>query len=284
MNQERIAIVGGSGVYDIDGIEYYAAERPETPYGLPSDEIRLGRYAGREVCFLPRHGRGHRYNPTVVPYQANMYALKMLGARWVISISAVGSLREEIAPGHMVVPDQLIDRTKCRPHTMFDPIAVHVSFAHPFCDTLRQVLINACHASGLTVHPQGTLVVMEGPLFSTIAESNLYRSWGASIIGMTALPEAKLARECEMSYATVAMSTDYDCWKDEIVATEKVLEVIHKNVSNVKNLVKQIIPAVPEVNTTPCVNALAGAQLTATEALTPEQRARFELLLGRFWR
>lgn len=283
MAVQRIAIVGGSGVYDIAGVEVYDEVCPNTPYGRPSDVIRLARYAGREVCFLPRHGRGHRFNPTHIPYQANMYALKTLGVEWVVSISAVGSLREEIAPGHMVVPDQLIDRTRHRPNTMFDPIAVHVPFAHPFCDELRGILVGCCRKIGLTVHDGGTYICMEGPLFSTVAESQLYRSWGASVIGMTALPEAKLARECEFSYATIAMSTDYDCWKDQIVDVDSVLGVIRQNVANVQRLVAEIIPAIPEKHDNPCAHALQGALLTSKEALTAEEIERFSVLLGKYW-
>lgn len=284
MTSDRIAIIGGSGVYDIEGIDYHEAVCPDTPFGPPSDEIRLATCEGREVCFLPRHGRGHRYNPTHVPYQANIYALKTLGVKWVISISAVGSLREEIVPGHMVVPDQIIDRTKHRANTLFDPIAVHVSFAHPFCDVLRGVLVDGCRRNGLVVHDGGTYVCMEGPLFSTIAESNLHRAWGASVVGMTALPEAKLAREAEMSYATVAMSTDYDCWHEEIVSAKSVLEVLRANVENVKRLVRTILPLVPASQDCGCAHALAHAALSDPALLSREQRARFAIFFDKYWK
>ena len=195
MTERRIGIIGGSGVYDLEGVNYHDEVDLWTPYGSPSDHIRLGRYADRELAFLPRHGRKHTLNPTNVPYAANIYAMKKLGVEWLISINAVGSLQLEKKPLDFVFPDQLIDRTKNRVNTFFDPIAVHTAFADPFCNPLRQALIEAARECEITLHEKGTYVCMEGPLFSTRAESHLYRSWNADLIGMTALPEVKLARE-----------------------------------------------------------------------------------------
>ena len=210
----KIAVIGGSGLYDIEGLEDVQEHVIDTPFGSPSDAIRIGTLNGRRVAFLARHGRGHRYNPTEVPVAANIWALKSLGAFWVVSVSAVGSLKLEIEPRHFVIPDQIIDKTKNRYGTFFKDIAVHVGFSHPFHPDLAKILYESCVAEGVTVHDGGTYVCMEGPQFSTRAESELHRSWGASVIGMTAIPEAKLAREAELCYQTVALATDYDCWRE----------------------------------------------------------------------
>ncbi|MGC9329196.1 MAG: S-methyl-5'-thioadenosine phosphorylase [Candidatus Hinthialibacter sp.] len=283
MVKARIGIIGGSGVYDLEGIEYHDEIDLWTPYGSPSDHIRLGRYEGRELAFLPRHGRTHKYNPTQVPYQANIYAMKKVGVEWIIAVNAVGSLQNNINPLDFVIPDQVIDRTKHRPNTFFDPIAVHVSFADPFCPSLRNLLIESARECNVTVHPAGTYVCMEGPLFSTRAESNLYRSWGAHLIGMTALPEAKLAREAQICYAIVAAVTDYDCWHEQDVEIEMVIEYLKKNAENLKQLIKTAVPKIPETRRAGdcgCCNALQNAVLTQPQDFPEDQKEAFEFLLG----
>ncbi|MBN2329651.1 MAG: S-methyl-5'-thioadenosine phosphorylase [Candidatus Omnitrophica bacterium] len=280
----RIGIIGGSGIYDLEGIEYHDEIDLWTPYGSPSDHIRLGRYEGRELAFLPRHGRTHKYNPTQVPYQANIYAMKKLGVEWIIAVNAVGSLQLDMKPLDFVVPDQVIDRTKHRPNTFFDPIAVHVAFADPFCPSMRNLLIESARESEVTVHPSGTYVCMEGPLFSTRAESNLYRSWGAHLIGMTALPEAKLAREAQICYSIVAAVTDYDCWHEQDVEIDMVLEYLKKNAENLKRLIKTAIPKIPEtreMNPCGCCNALQNAVLTQPHDFPKDRREAFEFLTGK---
>lgn len=230
---ERVGILGGSGITHIPGIRVLGEKKVTTPFGEPSSPVVLGELHGTETAFIARHGAGHRYTPSEVPYAANICAMKILGVRTLISFSAVGSLREEIAPRHLVVPDQLFDRTRgTRRSTFFGGGAVaHASFGDPFCSSLRGVLLEAAKSAGATVHDGGTLVVMEGPAFSTRAESHFYRSLGGAVIGMTALPEAKLAREAGLCYATLAMSTDYDCWRvseDEVTA-EMVFQVMRDN-------------------------------------------------------
>lgn len=284
MAQAGIGVIGGSGVYEIDGVEYYDAFYPDTPFGKPSDEIRLARLGGQSVAFLPRHGRGHKFNPTHVPYQANIYALKMLGVKKLVTISAVGSLKPEIEPLHMVVPDQIIDRTKHRPNTFFDPCAVHCGFAEPFCPELSQLVADCLEEIGLTVHRGGTYVCMEGPLFSTKAESAMHRAWGASVIGMTALPEAKLAREAEMSYATIACSTDYDCWHEEHVSVEVVVANLLKNVENVKRAIKTLVPRIDPDRPGPYENSLANALLTGREHIPADKRELFQFFFGKYWK
>src|SRR5881397_2228845 len=244
----RAAVIGGSGFYQMDGLSDVEDVRIDTPFGLPSDNLVIGTLAGERVAFLPRHGVGHRILPSEIPARANIHALKQLGVEFILSVSAVGSLREDIEPLHMVVPDQLIDRTRGRASTFFgEGIVAHIAFADPFCPELRTLLAEATHEAGATVHRGGTLVVIEGPAFSTRAESNLYRSWGADIIGMTALPEAKLAREAEICYAILACSTDYDCWKTDLeeVAIEEVLAVLNANVAMAKKVVHDVAPQLP---------------------------------------
>ena len=283
MDKVGIGVIGGSGVYEIEGVEYYDSFYPETPFGRPSDEIRLAHMDGKNVAFLPRHGRGHKFNPTHVPYQANIYALKMLGVTKLITISAVGSLKEEIEPLHMVVPDQIIDRTKHRANTFFDPCAVHCGFAEPFCPELSARVADTLEGVGLTVHRGGVYVCMEGPLFSTKAESDMHRRWGASVIGMTALPEAKLAREAEMSYATIACSTDYDCWHEEHVSVEVVVANLLKNVANVKNAIRALVPKIDPDQPGPYESSLRNALLTGREHIPADKREVFDFFFGRYW-
>ena len=234
---QRIGIIGGSGLYAIDGIDIIDELDMDTPFGKPSDKLTLATVAGQEVVFLPRHGKTHSIPPHKINYRANIYAMKLANVSRIISISAVGSLREDIAPGDFVIVDQFVDRTRERASTFFDgPIVAHVSMADPTCQNLRQKLIQACQKEGITTHESGTYMVMQGPQFSTRAESELYRSWGMDVIGMTNMPEAKLAREAEICYATVAMCTDYDCWHahEDDVSVASVIEVMQRNVSQAK--------------------------------------------------
>lgn len=285
MDDIHIGIIGGSGLYDFDGLEILEERVIDTPFGAPSDAIIIGRYEGRKVAFLPRHGRGHLYNPTRVPYRANIWALKSLGVFWLVTVSATGSLREDIEPEHFVIPDQVIDRTRHRADTFYDDLAVHVGFSHPYNPPLRQILLEACRAEeSVTVHDGGTYVCMEGPLFSTKAESEMHRSWGASLIGMTALPEAKLAREAEMAYATIALATDYDVWyEDEYVSVEAVIQHIKNNVANVQRVLKRIIPSIPlgSESENDAYNALNNAVMTAPHLISDEAWAKVSLFLAR---
>ena len=239
--KQRTGIIGGSGLYEIDGIEIIEELAIDTPYGKPSDTLTLARINGHEVVFLPRHGRKHAIPPHKINYRANMYAMKLAGVNEIISVSAVGSLREEIAPGDFVIVDQFVDRTRERQSTFFDgPVVAHVSVADPVCSVLRSQLQSACEKESIKTHAKGTYLVMQGPQFSTRAESELYRNWGMDVIGMTNMPEAKLAREAEICYATVAMSTDYDCWHEDEddVSVATVVEVMHSNVIKAKSMLK----------------------------------------------
>ena len=241
--EPTLGVIGGSGLYELDGLADVERRRVPTPFGDPSDELVVGRLGGTRLVFLPRHGRGHRLLPTELNYRANVFAMKTLGVEWILAVSAVGSLRKEIEPGHVVVPDQLIDRTRQRPSTFFGRgIVAHVGFADPYCRNLGRVVAEAARGTGATVHVGGTYVCMEGPLFSTRAESHLYRSWGASVIGMTNLQEAKLAREAEICLATLALSTDYDCWKQDAheVSIEEVLKVMSSNVALAKRVIHDL--------------------------------------------
>jgi 5'-methylthioadenosine phosphorylase len=280
-----IGVIGGSGLYEIDSLEEAEEITVKTPFGPPSDAIRVGTIGGRRVAFLARHGRNHQFNPTSVPVQANIWAMKELGVFWLVSVSAVGSLKLEIEPCHFVIPDQIIDRTKSRPNTLFETIAVHVGFSHPFHPTLADVLHSACVAEDLPVHNGGTYVCMEGPLFSTRAESELHRSWGASVIGMTALPEAKLAREAEMCYATVALATDYDVWHEEdYVSVETVMANLNKNIANVKRVLSRVVADIPLGTEEKCDAywALKNAIMTRPEAIPLGVRKDLALLLDKY--
>ena len=282
----RIGVIGGSGLYEMDGLENVREERVSTPYGEPSDNLIIGTYAGVELVFLPRHGRGHRFNPSEVNYRANIFALKQVGVEWVVSVSAVGSLRGDIAPGHIVVVDQFIVKTFKRQNTFFEKgLVAHVAFGDPVCGVLRGFLLQAAREAGAKVHDGGTYVCMEGPAFSTRAESNLHRSWGASVIGMTNMPEAKLAREAEMSYATIAMATDYDCWHPEhdAVTVDQVVAVLHQNAALAKQVVRNVIPQIVSFNRpSPQANALATAILTQPGAVTAETRRALAPLIGKY--
>ena len=287
MSDERvpIGIIGGSGVYEIDGIETVEERIIETPFGPTSAPITIGELDGRRVAFIPRHGRAHEYNPSTVPYRANIWALKSLVVFWLVTVSATGSLKEEIAPGEFVIPDQIIDKTVKRANTMFDEIAVHVGLSYPFHPMLREVLLDASRAEGVTVHDGGTYVCMEGPAFSTVAESNLHRQWGASLIGMTAMPEARLAREAEMCYATIALPTDYDVWhEDDHVDVTQVLAILRQNVSNVRRVLARVIPSIPLDREEECdaSSALQYAIMTKPEKIPEWTRTHLAPILAKY--
>ncbi|MBI2936490.1 MAG: S-methyl-5'-thioadenosine phosphorylase [Chloroflexi bacterium] len=285
MPEARIGIIGGSGLYELTDLRVVTEVKPQTPFGEPSAPITVGDLQGVSVAFLPRHGVGHRLNPSEVPSRANIYALKTLGVERIISVSAVGSLREELHPLDLVVPDQLLDRTRGRPSTFFqDGIVAHIAFADPFCPQLSQLLAAAAQGTGASVHRGGTYIVIEGPAFSTRAESNLYRSWGASVIGMTALPEAKLAREAEICYTTLACVTDYDTWHPHHgdVTAEMILSYLSKNVATSRAVLESLIPRVPRERACSCGEALRSAFATARPFIPEETTDRLRPIIGRY--
>ena len=283
--QAEIAIIGGSGLYEIQGFEETAVVDVDTPYGKPSDMITVGELLDVPVAFLPRHGRGHRVSPTELPFRANIYALKTLGVKRIVSVSAVGSLQARLEPQHMVVPDQLIDRTRSsRPSTFFeDGVVAHISFAEPFCPEMSKVLAEGAKGQGIPTHQGATMVVMEGPAFSTKAESEMYRSWGGDLIGMTALPEAKLAREAEICYATMAWVTDYDCWHPDhdAVTVDMVVENLIANVANSRIILRHIMPEMAKLGPCECQTALANAIITERGMIPNEVRRRLHPIAGR---
>jgi len=285
--QPTVGIIGGSGLYHIEGLEQVREVRLRTPFGAPSDAVIVGVLGGMGVAFLSRHGRGHRINPSSINYRANLYALKSLGVTQVISISAVGSMKEEIQPGHVVLPDQFIDLTKRRISTFFDEgIVAHVGFAEPVCSSLADVLEEAGRSLGVTLHRGGTYVCMEGPQFSTKAESRLYRQWGVDVIGMTNMPEAKLAREAELCYATMALATDYDCWHEteEAVTVGAILATLHRNVALAKDLLKAAVPKLDPDRACSCRQALATALVTAPDQMSASAKRRLNLLIAPYVR
>jgi 5'-methylthioadenosine phosphorylase len=302
-----LAVIGGSGLYDVESLEHVEELHVSTPYGAPSDAVVRGTMKGTgpdggrpgtTVLFLPRHGRGHRHPPSAIPYRANLCALKMLGATHVLSVSAVGSMREDIAPGDLVVVDQFIDLTKRRASTFFDAdVAAHVAFADPVCPIMQAAVFEAASAAVASfptpptgrpprAHRGGTYVCIEGPQFSTRAESLLYRSWGVHVIGMTNMPEAKLAREAELPYATLALSTDYDCWhgSEESVTVEVVVATLRQNVALARDVARRLARALPDVSQSPAHGALRAAIMTPKEAISEEARVRLEWLIGPYLR
>ncbi len=285
MIRPRLAVIGGSGLYSMEGLQDVEEVEVPTPYGSPSDAIVVGTFEGVGVAFLPRHGRGHRISPTNLPVKANIFALKKLGVERIVSVSAVGSLREEMKPLDMVVPHQIIDRTRLRGNTFFDDkMVVHVAFSDPFCPSLSHLLYDSSQKAGATVHEGGVFVVMEGPAFSTRAESFMYRQWGADIIGMTALPEAKLAREAEICYSTLACVTDYDCWREatEVVTVEMVVANLKRNVATSINILRNLIPRVPMGRNCSCGSALENAILTSPELVSEEYKAQLAPIIGKY--
>ena len=279
----QLAVIGGSGFYKMPGLTDVESWSPTTPFGDTSDEIIIGSLHGKRVAFLPRHGVGHRLMPHEIPVQANIWALKVLGVQGILAVSAVGSLRQEIVPGHMVVPDQIIDRTRAgRPTTFFgDGIVVHVGFADPFCSDLSSRLLESAGRVGQTVHAGGAYIAMEGPLFSTRAESHMYRSWDAAIIGMTAVPEAKLAREAEIAYAMLATATDYDVWHESEadVTAAAVAEIVAQNVQSAQRIIADLTEHLPSDWTSTAEGALFGAIMTDPRRVPAETLERYSLLI-----
>ncbi|MQG00463.1 MAG: S-methyl-5'-thioadenosine phosphorylase [SAR202 cluster bacterium] len=285
MDEIRIGIIGGSGLYEIDGLVEIDRVFPDTPYGKPSAPIIIGTFNGEEIAFLPRHGVGHSLSPSEIPNRANIYSLKSLGVQRLVSVSAVGSLREDIQPLDMVIPDQLIDRTKSRASTFFESgIVAHISFAEPFCTDLRKSIKDATSRSDARFHDRGTYVVIEGPQFSTKAESLLYREWSCDIIGMTALPEAKLAREAEMCYAVLACATDYDCWHDseQVVTVDMVIANLLRNVEVSKSIIRDLVSNISKARSCNCGNALENAIITSPAFIDVEAKKRLGLLINRY--
>lgn len=280
------AVIGGSGLYEIPGLSTVKKHKIETPFGSPSSPIIEGEMAGQRILFLARHGKGHPINPSQVNYRANIYALKSLGADRVISINACGSLREDYKPGDLVVPDQIMDMTKNRVNTFFeDGFTAHVSTADPYCPDLSKHLVQALKSTGATVHDQGSFVIIEGPRFSTRAESNTFRSWGMSIIGMTAAPEAFLAREAELCYASIAHITDYDVWhaREEEVSVEMVLEILSQNTDHAKSAIAYLAENPPaEDRVCGCQSALESARITNPEVIPAGTREKLDLLLSKY--
>ena len=278
-----LGVIGGSGLYEMEGLTDVGEIAIDTPFGKPSDTIVRGRLGDVTLLFLPRHGKGHRVPPHEINYRANICAMKTSGATHLVSISATGSMKEEIAPGDLVVPDQFVDLTKKRVSTFFDDgIVGHVMFAEPVCPLMAKALAHAAKAAGGKVHEGGAYVCIEGPQFSTRAESRVYRSWGVSVIGMTSMPEAKLAREAELPFATLALSTDYDCWHEteEDVSVEAVLAVVKKNVALARRTIAELSRALPDPATSPATGALKGAIMTAPEVVPAATKKRLAWLLG----
>jgi 5'-methylthioadenosine phosphorylase len=286
--QVKIGVIGGSGLYQMAALTEVEEVKVATPFGEPSDAFIIGTLNGVRVAFLPRHGRGHRFTPTEVPYRANIYAMKLLGVERIISASAVGSLREEFKPTDIALPDQFFDRTRQRPSTFFgDGIVAHVSMAQPVCGELCDTLEQAARAelAGIDVHRGGTYLCMEGPAFSTRAESHVYRSWGMSVIGMTNLQEAKLAREAEICYATMALVTDYDCWHPEHdhVTVEMIIEYLNRNAENAQKLIAAAAARLAkQERACKCGQSLRHAIITAPDKITPEAKERLRAIVGKY--
>jgi 5'-methylthioadenosine phosphorylase len=285
-NRPLLGVIGGSGLYEMPGLADKQYVTVDTPWGQPSDDILVGTLAGTRTAFLPRHGRGHRFTPTEVNYRGNIAALKRLGCEFVLSVSATGSMKEEIEPGHLVVPDQFIDRTVARPRTFFgDGVVGHVVFANPVCAVLRTLVLAAARSTGSTTHDGGTYLCIEGPQFSTRAESQLYRSWGVSVIGMTNMPEARLAREAGLSYATLALPTDYDCWRDseEAVSVEAVVATLQQNVATAQQVVAELARLLATADAprqSPFHDVVAGAVMTDPHERPREALRRLRTIAG----
>ncbi len=281
----EIGVIGGSGFYAMPGVEGVREVRLDTPFGDPSDAYMVGRIEGRTVAFLARHGRGHRLSPSELNFRANIYGMKMLGVERILSLSAVGSMKEEHAPLDFVIPDQFFDRTRGRTSTFFgDGIVAHISFADPVCPQLSKSVHSAAKDSGINSKLGGTYLCMEGPAFSTRAESNIYRTWGMDVIGMTNLQEAKLAREAEICYVTVAMVTDYDCWHEahDAVTVDQIIGTLQQNTANAQKLVAQVIRTMPAERTCKCGSALKHAIITDRAVLSQEAKQRLGLLIGKY--
>jgi 5'-methylthioadenosine phosphorylase len=281
----QIGIIGGSGLYSMPGFERHEERTIESPWGAPSDNYIVGQLAGKEVAFLSRHGRGHRISPSELNFRANIWGFKKLGVERILSLSAVGSLKLEHKPLDFVIPDQFVDRTRGRISTFFgDGLVAHISFAHPVCMQLARTAQAACTQAGVSATLGGTYLCMEGPAFSTLAESNLYRSWGMDVIGMTNLQEAKLAREAELCYVTIAMVTDYDCWhKDhDAVTVDQIIGVLNKNAENACKVVEAAVRSMPATRECKCGSALAHALITDRKAVPEATKKKLELLVGKY--
>jgi len=286
LEQMTIGVIGGSGLYEIEGLTDIAEVRLETPFGDPSDVYITGILEDVKMVFLPRHGRGHHLLPSEVPYRANIYGMKKLGVRRIISVSAVGSMKEEIVPGHIVIPDQFFDRTHGKRTSTFfgQGVTGHIQFADPVCPELSSVLCDAGQRAGATVHKGGTYLCIEGPNFSTRAESMIYRSWGIDIIGMTNIPEARLAREAEICYGTVALATDYDCWHDshDDVTVEAILAIIKQNVAMARNIILQAVRALSTAPRCECGESLKFAIMTDRSLIPEQTRKDLDVILGKY--
>jgi 5'-methylthioadenosine phosphorylase len=286
LQHAEIGIIGGSGLYSMPGFSDIEEISLQTPFGMPSDPYVLGTLEGRKVAFLTRHGRGHRFMPTEINYRANIHGFKQLGVERILSLSAVGSLKEEHHPMDFVVPDQFIDRTRHRIDTFFgEGLAIHIGFGDPICAELAKVAVGACQRVGVNVKPRGTYLNMEGPQFSTKAESHLYRSWGLDVIGMTNLSEARLAREAELCYTTVAMVTDYDCWHEteDHVSVDQIVAVLQKNAENACAVVRQAVAAMPKTRNCKCSAALKNAIFTQKNLVPAATLERLHLLVGKYF-
>jgi 5'-methylthioadenosine phosphorylase len=284
--EPAIGVIGGSGLYELDGLTDVRWRRVRTPFGDPSDEFCVGRFEGRPVVFLPRHGRGHRLMPSELNFRANVWGLKSLGVEWVVSVSAVGSMKEFIHPLDLVIPDQFYDATRRRLGTFFgDGIVAHVGMADPVCPVVAAALEKAARATGATVHRGGTYLCIEGPQFSTRAESRIYRGWGVDVIGMTNMPEAKLAREAELCYATLALATDYDVWHEThaAVSVEAVVQNLLRNVATARDVLRRVLPALGPPRACECPTLLRDAVITQPAAFPLATRRRLELLLGKYF-
>ena len=285
MAEKIVGVMGGSGLYEMEGLEDVQTVSLTTPFGAPSDSFVVGHLEGVKIAFLPRHGRGHRISPSSLNFRANIYAMKLLGAQWIIGVSAVGSMKESIHPGDMVIPNQFIDRTTGRPNTFFsDGIVGHISFADPVCPVLSQILFQAGKEVGAKVHNGGTYLCIEGPQFSTRAESRLYRTWGVDIIGMTNIPEAKLAREAEICYATIAFATDYDCWHQEAgdVSIGEVLRILAQSTKIAKSAIRNAVKHLPEERECICATALKYALITGKKMIPEKTRKDLEPIIGKY--
>lgn len=286
MGEISLAVIGGSGVYDIEALTDVEERHISTPFGDPSDSIIIGTLSGKRIAFLPRHGRGHRLTPSEVPYRANIWALKSLGAERILSISACGSMKEKYAPRHIVIPDQIYDQTKKRDYTFFgDGLVAHLAFAEPFCPHLRELLYQAVSRAGGTVHWGGTFLVIEGPRFSTRGESSIYRSWGVDVIGMTAVPEAQLAREAEMCYATMAHVTDYDVWheEEEAVSVQMLIDNLNANAALSKRTLAELVPLLPDERLCDCGQALATAIITRRDLIPKAKIEQLRPIVGKYF-
>lgn len=282
----KVGIIGGSGLYDIEGIKDIEKVRLDTPFGQPSDEFILGNLEAQQVVFLPRHGRNHAFLPSELNYRANIYGMKKLGVERIFSVSAVGSLKEEIKPQDFLLPDQFVDRTnQARKTTFFGQgIVAHIGFAEPICPVLAKIFYETAKELAINTHPKGTYLNMEGPAFSTRAESLLYRSWGMDVIGMTNMPEARLSREAEICYVTLAMVTDYDCWhaEEETVSADLILQNMKKNIQNAKRLIKSAIGKLPAKRDCHCPHALKNAIISSPKDIPAEVKQRLDIIIGKY--